>query len=211
MHVRFSLERMWVRLVLHAMRRKKFEISYFSPSHFVPFMIITYKKNFGWNRTTFRGASKALKFVIKRKKISLKSNCSYTQQASECPYYFWTVFIVFIEQDETHPILFSETLELLEKTSKNEANSFFDILSCISIDNPMVHWPIDFILWYYFMHFDWWFNGPLTYWLHFSMGFHVIRLMVQWFIDVLASFFDVLSCMSIEGYVDWGPSGALTY
>ena len=98
--------------------------------------------------------------------------------------------------------------------------SFFDILSCILIDGSMVHWRYGFILWYSLMHFDWWFNspltywlhslmcfhvirlrsnGPLTYWLHSLMFFHVFRLKVQWSIDLLASFFDVLSCISIDG------------
>ena len=72
--------------------------------------------------------------------------------------------------------MFLETLEveLLERTSKNEANSFFDVLSCISIEGPMVHLIIGFIFLCYFLHFYWWSNGPLAGRLHFLMPFHVI-------------------------------------
>ena len=46
--------------------------------------------------------------------------------------------------------------------------SFFDVLSCKLIDGSVVHW------------------------LHSLMFFDVFRLIVQWAIDVLTSFFDVL-------------------
>ena len=80
--------------------------------------------------------------------------------------------------------------------------SFFDVLSCNSIDRPMGHSIIGLIFWCSFMHFDWWSKSSLACWLHSLMFFHVSWLMVQWYIDVLASFFDVLWCISIDRPMD---------
>ena len=96
------------------------------------------------------------------------------------------MFIVFIELDKTHPRMFSETIELLERTSKIEVSSmssFFEILSYFLIDR--------------------WFKGPLTYWLQSLMFFKVFLLTVQGSIDLLASFFDILSCILIDGQLTY--------
>ena len=100
-----------------------------------------------------------------------------------------------------HFLIFFHVFGLMVQWPIDLLALFFDVFSCNLIDGPMVHWPIDFILWYSFMHYDWWFNGPLTFWLHSLMFFHVFRLMFQWDIDVLAPFFDILLCISIDGSI----------
>ena len=72
------------------------------------------------------------------------------------------MFIVFIEQNKTHSRMFLETLELLERTSKNEANSFFDVLSSISIEGPIVHSIIGFIFYVISCILI---DGPMAHWL----------------------------------------------
>ena len=87
--------------------------------------------------------------------------------------------------------------------------SFFDVLSCNSIDRPMGHSIIGLIFWCSFMHFDWWSKSSLACWLHSLMPLHVTWFMVQWYIDVLASFSDVLSCNSIDRPMDHSIIGLI--
>ena len=117
---------------------------------------------------------------------------------------FFHVFRLMVQGSLTywlHSLIFFHVFWLMVQGFIDLLASFFDILSCILIDGPRDHWLIGFILWYSFMYFDCWSRGPLTYWLHSLIFFYVFWLMVQGSIDLLASFFDVLSCISFDGPV----------
>ena len=58
--------------------------------------------------------------------------------------------------------MFLEALELLERTSKNKANSFFDVLSSISIEGTMVRSIIGFIFYVISCILI---DGPMAHWL----------------------------------------------